>query len=77
MIHEVNSKSTSVFKEYSKTNLGAVIDITDHFVMLELEGKNIYELFGAITSQFVIVIFRKMCQKKKKIKVQLQPLASH
>ena len=26
----------------SKTNLGAVIDVTDHFVMLELEWTNIY-----------------------------------
>ena len=31
----------------SKTNLGAVIDVTDHFVMLELEGTNIYELFSS------------------------------
>ena len=31
----------------SKTNLGAVIDVTDHFVMLELEGANIYELFSS------------------------------
>ena len=29
----------------SKTSLGAVIDVTDQYVMLELEGKNIYELF--------------------------------
>ena len=33
--------------DISKTNLGAVIDVTDHFVMLELEGKNIYELFAS------------------------------
>ncbi len=31
----------------SKTNLGAVVDVTDQFVMLELEGTNIYELFSS------------------------------
>ena len=36
-----------LYNSLSKTNLGAVIDVTDHFVMLELEGKNIYELFAA------------------------------
>ena len=36
----------SLYNHISKTNLGAVIDVTDHFVMLELEGKNIYELFA-------------------------------
>jgi sarcosine oxidase, subunit gamma len=35
----------NLYNNISKTNLGAVIDVTDHFVMLELEGKNIYELF--------------------------------
>ena len=37
----------SLYNSLSKTNLGAVIDVTDHFVMLELEGKNIYELFAS------------------------------
>ena len=36
-----------LYNSLSKTNLGAVIDVTDHFVMLELEGKNIYELFAS------------------------------
>ena len=36
----------SLYNDISKTNLGAVIDVTDHFVILELEGKNIYELFA-------------------------------
>ena len=31
----------------SKTSLGAVIDVTDQFVMLELEGTKIYELFSS------------------------------
>ena len=31
----------------SKTNLGAVIDVTDQFVMLEIEGAKIYELFSS------------------------------
>jgi sarcosine oxidase, subunit gamma len=37
----------SLYNDISKTNLGAVIDVTDHFVMLELVGKNIYELFAS------------------------------
>ena len=37
----------SLYNSVSKTNLGGVIDVTDHFVMLELEGKNIYELFAS------------------------------
>ncbi len=36
-----------LFNSISKTNLGAVIDITDQFVQLELKGKNIYEIFSA------------------------------
>ena len=27
--------------------MGAVVDVTDQFVMLELAGKNIYELFSS------------------------------
>ena len=37
----------NLYNSVSKTNLGGVIDVTDHFVMLELEGKNIYELFAS------------------------------
>ena len=51
--NEITKKDTnkydfeeSLYNSISKTNLGAVIDVTDHFVMLELEGKNIYELFA-------------------------------
>ncbi len=36
-----------LFSSISKTNLGAVIDVTDQFVQLELKGKNIYEIFSA------------------------------
>ena len=35
-----------LFNSISKTNLGAVIDITDQFVQLELKGENIYEIFS-------------------------------
>ena len=51
--NEITKKDTKkydveeiLYNNISKTNLGAVIDVTDHFVMLELEGKNIYELFA-------------------------------
>ena len=36
-----------LFNGISKTNLGAVTDVTDQFVQLELKGKNIYEIFSA------------------------------
>ena len=52
--NELVSKDTNKYKLYemlfnsiSKTNLGAVIDVTDQFVQLELKGKNIYEVFSA------------------------------
>ena len=52
--NDVISKETNkyqlnemLFNNISKTNLGAVIDITDQFVQLELNGKNIYEIFSS------------------------------
>ena len=36
-----------LYNNISKTNLGAVTDISDQFVLLELEGKNIFELFAS------------------------------
>ena len=36
-----------LFNSISKTTLGAVVDVTDQFVQLELKGKNIYEIFSA------------------------------
>ena len=48
---EKNTKSydleESLYNSISKTNLGAVIDVTDQFVMLELKGSKIYELFSS------------------------------
>jgi len=37
----------NLFNSISKTNLGAVIDVTDQFEMFELEGSKIYELFSS------------------------------
>ena len=37
----------SLYNSVSKTNLGAVVDVTDQFVMLELEGSKVYELFSS------------------------------
>ena len=52
--NELVSKDTNkyalyelLFNSISKTNLGAVIDVTDQFVQLELKSKNIYEIFSA------------------------------
>ena len=36
-----------LYNNISKTNLGAVTDLTDQFVLLELKGKNIFELFSS------------------------------
>ena len=36
-----------LFNDISKSNLGAVIDVTDQFVQLEIKGENIYEVFSA------------------------------
>ena len=36
-----------LFDKISKTNLGAVTDVTDQFVTINLEGKNVYELFSS------------------------------
>tara|TARA_Y100000741_G_scaffold239718_1_gene183531 strand:- start:154 stop:717 length:564 start_codon:yes stop_codon:yes gene_type:complete len=52
--NEITKKDTnkyeleeSLYRSISKTNLGAVVDVTDQFVMLELEGSKIYELFSS------------------------------
>ena len=36
-----------LFNSISKTNLGAVVDVSDQFVQFEFKGKNIYEIFSA------------------------------
>ncbi len=36
-----------LFSNISKTNLGAVTDVTDQFVQLELKGENIFEIFSS------------------------------
>ena len=52
--NELVSKETNkyelqemLFNNISKTTLGAVIDVTDQFVQLELKDENIYEIFSA------------------------------
>ena len=37
----------NLYNSISKINLGAVVDVTDQFTMLELEGSKIYELFSS------------------------------
>ena len=37
----------SLYNSISKTNLGSVVDVTDQFVMLVLEGSKVYELFSS------------------------------
>ena len=35
-----------LFKEISKTNLGSVTDVSDQFVMVNLNGEKIYDLLS-------------------------------
>ena len=35
-----------LFNKISKTNLGAVIDVTDQFVMINLSGEKVFDLFS-------------------------------
>ena len=37
----------SLYNSISKNSLGSVVDVTDQFTMLELEGSKIYELFSS------------------------------
>jgi len=52
--NEVVNKDTNnydlkemLFNSISKTTLGAVVDVTDQLVQLELKGENVYEIFSA------------------------------
>ena len=52
--NETTSKETNtyqlndvLFNNISKTSLGAVTDVTDQFVQLEIKGEKIYELFSS------------------------------
>ena len=52
--NELVSKDTNkyelqemLFNSISKTTLGAIVDVTDQFVQLELKGKKIYDLFSS------------------------------
>ena len=52
--NEIDNKDTNtnklnelLFNNISKTNLGAVTDVSDQFVQLEIKGKNIYDLFSS------------------------------
>ena len=48
----------NLYNSISKTNLGAVVDVTDQFVILELDGTKVYELFSS-GSPFNFNEFRK------------------
>ena len=37
----------TLYNSISKTNLGAVTDVTDQLVLIELKGENIFELFAS------------------------------
>ena len=50
----------SLYNSISKTNLGAVIDVTDQFVMLELKGSKYMNYF-----LLVVLIILMILEKKK------------
>ena len=63
--NELVSKDTNnyelhdmLFNSISKTNLGAVINVTDQFIQLELKGENVYEIFSA-GSPFNFNVFKE------------------
>ena len=45
--NNTNKLNELLFNNISKTNLGAVTDVSDQFVQLEIKGKNIYDLFSS------------------------------
>ena len=49
LINEANKYELEelLFNSISKNNLGSVTNVSDQFVLLEFEGKNIYELFAS------------------------------
>ena len=47
-----------LYDNVSKTNLGAITDVSDQFVLFEIKGKKIYELFAS-GSPFNFNEFRK------------------
>ena len=42
---EHNKIEKLLFNNISKTNLGAVVDVSDHFVLIKFSGNKIFELF--------------------------------
>jgi len=42
-----NSLEDKLFNEISKNKLGSIVNVTDHWVMINLKGKKIFELLSA------------------------------
>ena len=42
-----NSLEDKLFNQISKINLGSVVNVTDHWTMLNLKGKNVFELLSS------------------------------
>ncbi len=45
-LKNINSLEDKLFDVISKTNLGSVTNITDHWIMINLKGKKVYELLS-------------------------------
>ena len=46
-IKDANSLEDSLFNEISKVKLGSVTNVSDHWIMINLKGKKIFELLSA------------------------------
>ena len=46
-------------KSISKTNLGAVTDVTDQFVLINIKGDKIYDLFETGSPLILIILETK------------------
>ena len=42
-----NSLEDKLFNEISKVKLGSVVNVTDHWIMINLKGKNVFELLSS------------------------------
>jgi len=46
-LKNINSLEDKLFNEISKTNLGSVTNVTDHWIMINLKGKKVFDLLSS------------------------------
>ena len=60
----VKSKNTSLDSEISKLNLGSVTDVSDQWVLINMRGKNVFEILSKGSAILGIFIGNKKYQGK-------------